>query len=163
MFGSIVLAGVILKLGGYGVIRVSLYLGDRIYYYSFYIIVIRILGGVILRGVCFVQRDIKILVAYSSVVHMSIVLSGLLTLREVGLYGAIYIIIGHGLCSSGLFCVLGLTYNRTLTRSIYLNKGVIVVLPSCRLWWFLSCSGNLSFPPSLNLAGEICLLISILS
>nr|YP_009048856.1 NADH dehydrogenase subunit 4 [Paratrioza sinica]AID54945.1 NADH dehydrogenase subunit 4 [Paratrioza sinica] len=163
MFGSMVLAGVMLKLGGYGVISVSLYLGDSIYYYSFYIIVISILGGVILSGVCFVQSDMKMLVAYSSVVHMSIVLSGLLTLREVGLYGAIYMMIGHGLCSSGLFCVLGLTYNRTLTRSMYLNKGVMVVLPSCSLWWFLSCSGNLSFPPSLNLAGEICLLISILS
>ncbi|UYU86219.1 proton-conducting transporter transmembrane domain-containing protein, partial [Bacteroides thetaiotaomicron] len=133
VFGSIILAGVILKLGGYGIIKISFIVGDRIFSYSFCIIVGRSVGGLILSGVCFVQSDIKILVAYSSVVHMRIVLAGLLTLRDSGLHGAIYIIVGHGFCSSGLFCILGLTYNRTLTRSLYLNKGIISILPSCRL------------------------------
>nr|YP_009251211.1 NADH dehydrogenase subunit 4 [Bactericera cockerelli]ANA07532.1 NADH dehydrogenase subunit 4 [Bactericera cockerelli] len=163
VFGSMILAGVMLKLGGYGIIKISFIMGDMIFLYSFYIIVGSIVGGLILSGVCFVQSDMKMLVAYSSVVHMSIVLAGLLTLRDSGLYGAIYMMVGHGFCSSGLFCILGLTYNRTLTRSLYLNKGIMSILPSCSLWWFLFCSGNLSFPPSLNLPGEILLFISILS
>lgn len=162
VFGSIILAGVMLKLGGYGVIKISFIIGDVVYIYSFYVVVGSVIGGLILSGVCFIQSDIKMLVAYSSVVHMRIVLSGLLTLREVGLYGSIYIIIGHGLCSSGLFCVLGLNYNRSLRRRIYLNKGIIILIPSCRLWWFMFCSGNLSFPPTLNLPGEVILFISLL-
>lgn len=162
VFGSIILAGVILKLGGYGIVKISFVIGDLVYFNSYYIIILSVLGGLILRGICFTQRDIKILVAYSSIVHIRVVLSGLLTLRETGINGGIYLIIGHGLCSSGLFCILGMTYDRTLSRRLYLNKGIIILIPSCSLWWFLFCSSNLSFPPCLNLPGEILLFIRIL-
>nr|WRO39596.1 NADH dehydrogenase subunit 4 [Carsidara limbata] len=163
VFGSMILAGVMLKLGGYGIIKISFMLGDYLYLFCSPIIIYSIMGGLFLSAVCFMQSDMKMLVAYSSIVHMSLVLSGLLTLKEIGLSGAIFMMIGHGLCSSGLFCILGCTYNRTHTRSIFFNKGLISIFPIGSLWWFLFCSSNLSFPPSLNLGGEIFLFISILS
>nr|YP_009501913.1 NADH dehydrogenase subunit 4 [Freysuila caesalpiniae]AWU48917.1 NADH dehydrogenase subunit 4 [Freysuila caesalpiniae] len=163
IFGSMVLAGVMLKLGGFGFIKVSMILGDYFMKFTNLLIILSILGGVLLSGVCFIQSDVKMLVAYSSVVHMSIVISGLLTFSEIGLEGGVFIMIGHGFCSSGLFCILGMTYSRTLTRSMFLNKGFISIIPSCSLWWFLFCSSNLAFPPCLNLPGELFLFISILS
>lgn len=132
VFGSMILAGVILKLGGYGVFKMSLIIGDFIFRNSKFFIVFSLLGGAILSGICFVQRDLKLLIAYSSIVHISIVLSGLLTIHDLGLTGAILIIVGHGFCSSGLFCILGITYNRTITRSIIINKGFISIIPICR-------------------------------
>lgn len=162
VFGSIILAGVILKLGGYGVFKLSLIIGDFLFDYSKTLIIFSVWGGVILRGVCFIQRDLKLLIAYSSIVHISIVLSGLITMHELGLNGAVIIIVGHGFCSSGLFCVLGLTYNRSITRRIIINKGFISMIPICSFWWFLFCSSNLSFPPCVNLPGELFLCLSII-
>nr|YP_009500748.1 NADH dehydrogenase subunit 4 [Paracarsidara gigantea]AWU49007.1 NADH dehydrogenase subunit 4 [Paracarsidara gigantea] len=162
VYGSMILAGVMLKLGGYGIIKVSFFLGDFLYKYCKLLVVYSVVGGFLLSLICFMQSDMKMLVAYSSIVHMSLVLSGLLTLKSIGLSGAIFMMIGHGLCSSGLFCVLGFTYNRTHTRSIFFNKGLIFIMPLISLWWFLFCSSNLSFPPCLNLSGELFLFISIL-
>nr|YP_009443407.1 NADH dehydrogenase subunit 4 [Diaphorina lycii]ATR80191.1 NADH dehydrogenase subunit 4 [Diaphorina lycii] len=162
VYGSMILAGVMLKLGGYGVIKLSFIMGDFLFKYSSMILIFSILGGLILTGVCFVQTDMKMLIAYSSIVHMSVVLSGVLTMKISGLVGSVYLMVGHGLCSSGLFCVLGLIYNRSLTRSLYLNKGMMNIIPISSFWWFLFCSSNLSFPPCLNLPGEIFLFISIL-
>nr|ATN42482.1 NADH dehydrogenase subunit 4 [Calophya schini] len=163
VYGSMILAGVMLKLGGFGIYKISLMMGDIVTYYSNFLIMFSMLGGVYLSVVCFMQTDMKMLIAYSSIVHMSIVISGMLTMRESGLWGGVYMMVGHGLCSSGLFYILGATYSKTLTRSIYLNKGLINILPTASLWWFLFCSSNLSFPPSLNLGGEILLFSSILS
>ena len=80
------------------------------------------------------QRDLKILIAYSSIVHISVVLRGILTIHETGLRGAVYIILGHGFCSSGLFYLLGCTYSRSLTRRIIINKGFVGVVPISGLW-----------------------------
>nr|WMH03437.1 NADH dehydrogenase subunit 4 [Cacopsylla picta]WMH03450.1 NADH dehydrogenase subunit 4 [Cacopsylla picta]WMH03463.1 NADH dehydrogenase subunit 4 [Cacopsylla picta]WMH03476.1 NADH dehydrogenase subunit 4 [Cacopsylla picta] len=162
VFGSMILAGVMLKLGGYGVFKLSLILGDFFFKNAEILIVFSVLGGVILSGICFVQSDLKLLIAYSSIVHMSIVLSGLLTMRNIGLSGAVMMMVGHGFCSSGLFCILGLTYNRTMTRSVIMNSGFISIIPICSFWWFLFCSSNLSFPPCLNLPGELFLFLSII-
>nr|YP_009139049.1 NADH dehydrogenase subunit 4 [Cacopsylla coccinea]AKE49764.1 NADH dehydrogenase subunit 4 [Cacopsylla coccinea] len=161
VFGSMILAGVMLKLGGYGVFKMSLVIGDFLFSNSKFFIVFSLLGGAILSGICFVQSDLKLLIAYSSIVHMSIVLSGLLTMHDLGLTGAILMMVGHGFCSSGLFCVLGMTYNRTMTRSIIMNSGFISIIPICSFWWFMFCSSNLSFPPCLNLPGELFLFLSI--
>nr|YP_009502017.1 NADH dehydrogenase subunit 4 [Trioza remota]AWU49092.1 NADH dehydrogenase subunit 4 [Trioza remota] len=161
VYGSMILAGVMLKLGGYGLIKLSFFMGDLMFISGGVVIPYSLMGGIYLSFICFIQSDMKMLVAYSSVVHMSISLSGLLTLQESGVEGVIFMMLGHGLCSSGLFCVLGIVYSRTMTRSIYLNKGIYNIMPTCTLWWFLFCSSNLSFPPSLNLPGEILLIISI--
>nr|YP_009500722.1 NADH dehydrogenase subunit 4 [Homotoma ficus]AWU48943.1 NADH dehydrogenase subunit 4 [Homotoma ficus] len=161
VYGSMILAGVMLKLGGYGLFKISFLGGDLILFSSEWLIVYSIFGGVILSMICFMQSDMKVLIAYSSIIHMSLVLSGILTMSELGMNGGIYMMVGHGLCSSGLFCMLGFVYNRTNSRSIYVNKGLLTVLPVGSLWWFMFCMGNISFPPSLNLAGELCLFITL--
>nr|YP_009500696.1 NADH dehydrogenase subunit 4 [Anoeconeossa unicornuta]AWU48839.1 NADH dehydrogenase subunit 4 [Anoeconeossa unicornuta] len=163
VYGSMILAGVMLKLGGYGIMKISLFMGDWLSFSCDCLVIFSILGGIYLSILCFVQSDMKLLIAYSSIVHMSLVISGLLTFKESGLIGAMYLMVGHGLCSSGLFCVLGFSYDRSHSRSMYINKGFMTVIPSCSLWWFMFCSSNLSFPPCLNLPGEIFLFLSVIS
>lgn len=163
LIGSIVLAGVILKLGRYGLIRIIIIIINiRISYNKFFMI-IRLIGGIYSRLICLCQIDIKLLVAYSSVVHISILISGLITLYNWGFFGGLIIIVAHGLCSSGLFYLVNLNYERLGSRRLIINKGIINLIPSLRLIWFFLCSSNLSFPPSLNLFSEIILLNSLIS
>nr|AEP27686.1 NADH dehydrogenase subunit 4 [Apoderus coryli] len=159
--GSMVLAGVMLKLGGYGLLRmmkVFVYLGMKI---NFIFIVIALMGGFFASLICLRQSDIKSLIAYSSVAHMGLVLAGILTLNSWGFWGSVSLMVAHGLCSSGLFCLANLVYERTGSRSMYLNKGMVNVMPPFTLWWFLLCSSNMAAPPSLNLLGEILIINSL--
>lgn len=161
--GSIILAGVILKLGGYGLFRVIKLFSLVNIYINTYIIVINIFGGMIISLICLRQRDIKSLIAYSSVSHIGLVLRGILTLNLYGFWGALVLILAHGLCSSGLFCLANLSYERSHRRRIYINKGIMTFFPRVSLWWFLLCSSNMAAPPSLNLFGEILLIISLVA
>jgi NADH-ubiquinone oxidoreductase chain 4 len=78
--------------------------------------------------------DLKSLIAYSSVAHMGIVLSGLMTLSVWGVSGAYALIIAHGLCSSGLFCLANISYERMGSRRLLINKGLLNFMPSLSLW-----------------------------
>nr|YP_009742207.1 NADH dehydrogenase subunit 4 [Scolytus schevyrewi]QID77584.1 NADH dehydrogenase subunit 4 [Scolytus schevyrewi] len=161
--GSMILAGVMLKLGGYGLLRLSKLFISAGLKYNLFIIIISLLGGVVISLVCLRQSDMKMLIAYSSVAHMGLALSGIMTLSVLGFYGALVLMLSHGLCSSGLFCLANMSYERTHSRSIYLNKGLLNLIPSVSLWWFLLCSSNMAAPPSLNLLGEILLISSLVA
>jgi len=76
------------------------------------------------------QTDIKSIIAYSSVGHMGIVIAGIITLNYWGLYGSLVLMVAHGLCSSGLFALANIIYERTHSRSFYINKGMITIIPS---------------------------------
>nr|AEH05039.1 NADH dehydrogenase subunit 4 [Plutella xylostella] len=161
--GSMILAGIMLKLGGYGLMRILIIFQEINMKLSFIWIVVSLIGGFYVSLMCFCQIDIKSLIAYSSVAHMSIVIGGIMTMNYWGFLGSYILMIGHGLCSSGMFCLANINYERFHSRSLFINKGLINLMPSMSFWWFLLLSSNMSAPPSLNLIGEISLINSLLS
>nr|WRK68530.1 NADH dehydrogenase subunit 4 [Potomida semirugata] len=161
--GSMVLAGVLLKLGGYGLVRVFYVLGLVSSFTMTVVFCLGLGGGVVASVICFAQNDVKALVAYSSVGHMSLVLGGVFSSTEWGWLGCLMMMVAHGLCSSGMFFLASETYKCYGTRSLYLVKGGLVLVPGVALCWFLMCAINMAAPPSLNLWAELMLGISVLS
>lgn len=160
--GSIILAGVLLKLGSYGIWRFMEIVYSPLIDYRYVLIMVGLVGGLIVSFVCTIQVDMKALVAYSSVVHMGILLRGIITFFIYGYEGALCIILGHGLVSSGLFFLAGVIYDRLGTRSLLINKGLIILFPSLTVSWFMLSVYNIRAPPSLSLLREILLTSSVL-
>nr|YP_010633943.1 NADH dehydrogenase subunit 4 [Homalogonia obtusa]WBP69674.1 NADH dehydrogenase subunit 4 [Homalogonia obtusa] len=160
--GSMILAAILLKLGGYGLIRILMFMGDYSVFYSYVWFMISLWGSLMVSFLCIYQIDIKSLIAYSSVAHMSLVICGIMSNSYYGFIGSLLIMIGHGFCSSALFCLANIIYERSYSRSLFINKGYITIFPSLSLFWFILCSNNMSSPPSMNLLGEIYLINSVL-
>lgn len=155
--GSIILAGIILKLGSYGIYRLMITSPKLFIKFNIIIIIITIIGRIYARLICLTQTDIKIIVAYSSIVHIGVILSSIISISQWSYTRRIIIIVAHGLCSSGIFCLVNINYERTHSRRLIINKGILIIIPSLSLWWFLLCTSNFSAPPSLNLFSEIIL------
>nr|UNO54244.1 NADH dehydrogenase subunit 4 [Dermacentor sp.] len=160
--GSMMLAGVLLKLGFYGIYRFKSFFFLDLMNLSLFLINISFWGAIMISIYCLFQVDIKALIAYSSISHMGIALAGCLTFYSFGSYGMLMMMIGHGLCSSGLFCLSNMIYERFYTRNILLIKGMIMVFPNLTLWWFLFSIFNMSAPLTMNLFGELFLSASLL-
>jgi NADH-ubiquinone oxidoreductase chain 4 len=158
-----VLAAILLKLGGYGLARIIsifykfTYLGNSI------LIRIALSGAAATSIICIRQPDLKSLIAYSSVGHIGLILAGMLSNSIWGLSSALIIIIAHGLRSSALFVMANISYEITHTRRIFLTKGLIIVSPTMTIWWFIFTAANIAAPPSINLLREIILITSIIS
>nr|ALO64369.1 NADH dehydrogenase subunit 4 [Seladonia tumulorum] len=161
VYGSMILASILLKLGTYGLLQMMILFMIMFMKLKFFFIYISLMGSVILSGVCLRQMDMKILVAYSSVVHMGILISSMLTFFKISVIGGYLIMVAHGLCSSGLFFLVNICYEETNSRLMLINKGMMNYKPKMSMMWFLLCSSNMSAPVSLNLVGEVMLLIGL--
>nr|YP_002154526.1 NADH dehydrogenase subunit 4 [Menidia menidia]AYW12132.1 NADH dehydrogenase subunit 4 [Menidia menidia]AYW12145.1 NADH dehydrogenase subunit 4 [Menidia menidia]AYW12157.1 NADH dehydrogenase subunit 4 [Menidia menidia]AYW12170.1 NADH dehydrogenase subunit 4 [Menidia menidia]AYW12195.1 NADH dehydrogenase subunit 4 [Menidia menidia] len=159
--GSMILAAVLLKLGGYGMIRMMVMLEPLTKELSYPFIVFALWGVIMTGSICLRQTDLKSLIAYSSVSHMGLVAAGILIQTPWGFTGALILMIAHGLTSSALFCLANTNYERTHSRTMVLARGLQMVLPLMTAWWFIASLANLALPPLPNLMGELMILSSL--
>jgi len=162
--GSIILAGLLLKLGSYGLLRIAEKMRTRLnIIISPYFLPLSIWGAVATRLICLRQSDLKSLIAYSSVGHIGLLLAGLLSNSVWGWQGTLGISLAHGLCSSALFALANITYETTQTRSLFLTKGLQTIFPTITIWWFIFAARNMAAPPTINLLSEIILISRVVS
>nr|YP_009526083.1 NADH dehydrogenase subunit 4 [Bothrops pubescens]AXT17988.1 NADH dehydrogenase subunit 4 [Bothrops pubescens] len=153
--GSMVLAAILLKLGGYGIIRMMQVMPTTKTDMFLPFIVLALWGATLANLTCLQQTDLKSLIAYSSISHMGLVVATIIIQTPWGLSGAMALMIAHGFTSSALFCLANTTYERTHTRILILTRGFHNILPMATTWWLLANLMNIAIPPTMNFTGEL--------
>ena len=158
--GSVILAAILLKMAGYGFIRFSLGLfPDASIYFGPLVFTLSIIAIIYTSLVALVQKDMKKLIAYSSVAHMGFVTIGIFVFNQEGIEGSIFQMISHGIISSALFLCVGVIYDRMHTRQISEYGGVVNVMPKYAIMFMVFTLGSLGLPGTSGFVGEILVLI----
>ncbi|HEX7875677.1 MAG TPA: NADH-quinone oxidoreductase subunit M [Sphingobium sp.] len=160
--GSVILAGVLLKMGGYGFIRFSLPMfPEASAQLSWLVWGLSIVAVIYTSLVALVQTDMKKLIAYSSVAHMAIVTVGLFAFNQPGIEGAMMVMLGHGLVSGALFLCVGVIYDRLHTREISRYGGLAINMPRYATLFLLFTMASVGLPGTSNFVGEFLSLMGI--
>jgi NADH-quinone oxidoreductase subunit M len=158
--GSVILAGILLKMGGYGFIRFSLPMfPDASHYFAPLVFALSIIAIIYTSLVALVQEDMKKLIAYSSVAHMGFVTMGLFAMTPQGVEGAVFQMISHGLVSAALFLCVGVVYDRMHTREIAAYGGLVHRMPRYAVVFMVFTLANVGLPGTSGFVGEFLTLL----
>nr|QOJ45135.1 NADH dehydrogenase subunit 4 [Allobates amissibilis] len=159
--GSMILAGTLLKLGGYGILRMGLMMDDSFLFLTTPLITFSLFGVFLSAILCSRQTDLKSLIAFSSVSHMGLVIAASMIKTNWSITGAMILMISHGLVSSALFCLANTTYERTNSRTLILLQGSQIIFPLTTAWWLITSLLNMALPPFSSFIGELSILLSL--
>jgi len=158
--GSVILAGVLLKLGTYGIIRFMIPMFPyAMYYFTPLVFTMCIISIIYSASTTIRQIDLKKIIAYSSVAHMNFALLGLFTNNSQGIEGSLFFMLGHGVVSSALFLCIGMLYDRYHTRNLLYYGGLVQVMPIFSIFFLVFTLANLGLPGMVNFVGEFLVLI----
>jgi NADH-quinone oxidoreductase subunit M len=159
--GSVILAGVLLKMGSYGMLRFLLPVFHFAnHFFNPLIFVLSFLSIYYVSMITFCQIDLKKLIAYSSVSHMGYVTISLFTYDIYGVQGSIFLMLSHGIVSSLLFFLVGMLYDRYKTRTIFFYQSLYSYMPHFSLFFFIATLANVGFPGTISFVGEFLILMS---
>lgn len=160
--GSVLLAGILLKLGVYGFLRFSITLfPEACLFFSPIVYLFSTLGVIYASMAAIRQTDLKRIIAYSSVAHMNLVTIGIFSLNVIGLEGAILQSISHGFVSGGLFFLIGILYDRYHSRFLYYYGGLVHIMPLYAIFFLVFTMANIALPGTSSFIGEFLLLTGI--
>jgi len=159
--GSVILAGILLKMGGYGFLRFSLPMfPEASHFFAPMVFTLSVVAVIYTSLVALVQEDIKKLIAYSSVAHMGFVTMGIFAMNEAGLQGAMFIMISHGFVSGALFLCVGVIYDRMHTRQISAYGGLVHRMPLYATMFMVFTMANVGLPGTSGFVGEFLTMLA---
>ncbi|AHX05633.1 proton-translocating NADH-quinone oxidoreductase, chain M family protein [Ehrlichia chaffeensis str. Osceola] len=160
--GSVLLAGILIKVGTYALLRFSLpMLPEASMYFSNFVMILSIIGVIYASLISFVQTNIKKLIAYSSIAHMGFVTAGIFSFNEYGISGAVFQMISHGLVSAALFICVGILYNRTHTLEIVRYSGLAKTMPKFSIMFIFFSMASIALPGTSGFIGEFLSILGI--